>query len=526
MGLEINPDVQAHVDRILPEVRVQMMREEFNGRIRDLVFDVVFADAQIKIDFEGADIRKTTMCGEVVKGILANLGEEHGDIRLMEQDQEEENDITMMAIGDVDFPEFMWPVVREILAKSQQNFEYLTDPERGKTRCGYDYAARGYRPARKIVLENWNRYYAFSDRAHPVEKKVPDPAAEGGIRTETVDENLMEVLERNSTITPGGMHAITILNITLNKLAEKKGLKKRYIYPDNSFGTWKSIMKTVTTETPGKFEQIRTEQKDRLQLTPEKVHQFYDTHDIDGRDDTWYITPVGNPSGTAMTGEQLTATCEAILERNPAASIILDVVYLRTMEIDAAKRLINGVMSNPKIMDRVIFIESLSKTHGVPGLRVGMFFSANKELYEATQNADMTLFAGHGHQLSALMMAFLDDPDGRYEEAFKELHRFWGRERKGLFEFLIKSGKYKHLFEEDQPQVEQGQLDEPLGLYLDLRMREGVTAMQIYKETGCIGVEHPMNTEDDKAKGNNKYMRFSVGKITKPTYSKTAEAEG
>ena len=62
MGLEINPDVQAHVDRILPEVRVQMMREEFNGRIRDLVFDVVFADAQIKIDFEGADIRKTTMC--------------------------------------------------------------------------------------------------------------------------------------------------------------------------------------------------------------------------------------------------------------------------------------------------------------------------------------------------------------------------------------------------------------------------------------------------------------------------------
>ena len=49
----------------------------------------------------------------------------------------------MMAIGDVDFPEFMWPVVREILAKSQQNFEYLTDPERGKTRCGYDYAARG-----------------------------------------------------------------------------------------------------------------------------------------------------------------------------------------------------------------------------------------------------------------------------------------------------------------------------------------------------------------------------------------------
>jgi len=70
MGLNVSPDVQAHVDRIRPEIEVQRMREDFNGRIRDLVFDVVFADAQIKIDFDGADIRRTTMCGEVVKGVL------------------------------------------------------------------------------------------------------------------------------------------------------------------------------------------------------------------------------------------------------------------------------------------------------------------------------------------------------------------------------------------------------------------------------------------------------------------------
>lgn len=288
-----SPDVLAHVERILPEVEVQMMREEFNGRIRDLVFDVVFADPQIKIDFDNAEIRRTTMCGEVVKGILAALGETHDDIRLMDNDQEEVNDITMMAIGDVDYPEFMWETIREILAKFEQNFKELADPEKGKTGCGYDYAARGYKPAREMAFKSWDKYFGFSDYKHPVKEKVVDRDAPGGIKEVMTDKPLMEVLAKNSTITPGGMHAITILNITLNKLAERKGLKKRYIYPDNSFGTWKAIMKGVTPETEmkedpdgkkrptkieGKFEQIRTEQKDRLQLTPDQIHQFYDSH--------------------------------------------------------------------------------------------------------------------------------------------------------------------------------------------------------------------------------------------------------
>lgn len=524
MGIETNPDVQSHAARILPEVN--MMREMVNDKIRSLVFDVVFKDMQIGIDFEGAEIRKTTMCGEVVKAILKELEEgndgNHEEIVDLTPDESEEekdkegNIITMLAIGDVNFPEFMYPMIRQCLAEFVENFKTLADPDPaiGILGCSYDLGAKGMPEARSTALKNFDRYYGFSGKTHQVKKKIVDQSAPNGLSIVDEEKALMDVLVQNSSLTPGGMHTITVLNIALNKLAEKKNLKKRYCYPDNSFGTWSAIMKGVTKNEPGKFNQIGTTQKDGLHLTPEKIHEFYDGHDVDGHDDTWYITPLGNPSGTAMTGEQLTRTCEAILDRNPKASIILDVVYVRTMETQDSQELMSGIIGNPRIMDRVIFIESLSKTDGITGLRAGIFFSANKELFDTAQNTNMTLFAGSGNHLSPLVMAFLDDPDGNKDAKKKELHRFWAQERKGLFNFLTKDGKYAHLFDDNQEHINLTQLNRPQGLYLDLKMREGVDKMQIYKETGCIGVETSMES--------GKYMRFAVGKITEPTYSKFA----
>jgi len=175
--------------------------------------------------------------------------------------------------------------------------------------------------------------------------------------------------------------------------------------------------------------------------------------------------------------------------------------------------LVSGVLSNPAVLSRVIFLESLSKTHGLTGLRIGMFFSTNKELYELVQNVDMTVTAGHGHNLSAKMMAFTENPDEN-DPKFKELHRFWGRERKGLCNYLL-NGQYRDLFDEDQSHLHEDQLDEPMGLYLLVKLKPGVTKMDVYKRTGCIGVPSSLKS--------GQYMRFSVGKITEPTYARYAD---
>jgi hypothetical protein len=70
---------------------------------------------------------------------------------------------------------------------------------------------------------------------------------------------------------------------------------------------------------------LKTSPKAKLHLTPEDVHEFYSKNKVH-QFESWYITPVGNPSGTKMDPEQLTQTCEAILKYNPNALILLDIV--------------------------------------------------------------------------------------------------------------------------------------------------------------------------------------------------------
>jgi hypothetical protein len=495
MAIGNNADVLGHVERLLPSVEIQLIQDQTHEAIRGIVLETVFADKQIQRNFEGAEIRYTTMCCVVVKAILQVLNEDP-------------NTVNLMAIGDVTLPDFVTtpdgrvvPIRSTIEAMHRKSLEYEMElAAKDKLDYGYDLAAKGYKPAREMALTNWDRYYDFSD--HEVE--------EGGKK-----KNLKDVLADNSTICNGGMPALNIMCMALNKEAEKKSkeskkrkegpIKKRYIYPDNSLNTWNKIVHGSTTEGKGKFNVIRTEQKDGLHLTPEKVNEFYEKNGTKGNDDTWYITPVANPSGTRMTPEQLTSTCEAIIAHKPDATIILDCVYMRTLETKTAQALMKGVLSNPAILNRVIVLESLSKSHGLTGQRIGMFFSANKELHELVQNMDMAITAGHGHNLSAKMMAYMENPEEN-DAILKELHRFWGRERKGLYNYLIKSGNYADLFDEDQSHIKQDQLDEPMGLYLLVKMKPGVSKMDIYKKTGCIGV--PSNLES----GN--YMRFAVGKIT------------
>jgi hypothetical protein len=111
------------------------------------------------------------------------------------------------------------------------------------------------------------------------------------------------------------------------------------------------------------------------------------------------------------------------------------------------------------------------------------------------------------------MMAYMENPEEN-EPVMKELHRFWGRERHGLYNYLLKSGNYSDLFDEDQSHINEEQLKDPMGLYLLVKLKPGVKKMDVYKQTGCIGVPSVLSGET--------YMRFSVGKLTEPTYAKYA----
>jgi aspartate aminotransferase len=75
-----------------------------------------------------------------------------------------------------------------------------------------------------------------------------------------------------------------------------------------------------------------------------------------------------NPTGMVYTRAEIDALAE-VLVRHPDTWIVTDDIYNRMVFDGVGYH--NFVLSRPELRDRVIFIDSLSKTYGMPGWRVG-----------------------------------------------------------------------------------------------------------------------------------------------------------
>jgi len=226
--------------------------------------------------------------------------------------------------------------------------------------------------------------------------------------------------------------------------------------------------------------------------------------------ESWYITPIGNPSGTKMTKDQLSNTLESIIHHNPNAIIILDTVYARTLTEEDAKELFSGIVNSKKLMNRIIFLDSFSKSHGLCNERLGIYFSVNEDIFTDIHTANITYSAGPG-VIKDFQFKVLGNMPKELNKGISDLHWFWGSERKGLVKYLTQD-KFKHLFEKEQVHIRDEDLDRPCTLYISLKTKEGIKAQQVFETTGALGV-------DTKFKSGH-YIRFSVGTLTRPVYSK------
>ena len=75
-----------------------------------------------------------------------------------------------------------------------------------------------------------------------------------------------------------------------------------------------------------------------------------------------------NPTGMVYTGEEIAALAE-VLVKYPETWIITDDIYNR-MLFDGLEY-VNFVQCRPELRERTVFVDSLSKTYGMPGWRVG-----------------------------------------------------------------------------------------------------------------------------------------------------------
>lgn len=121
----------------------------------------------------------------------------------------------------------------------------------------------------------------------------------------------------------------------------------------------------------------------QYKLTPAQLDQALAAH----KPKVFLFNNPSNPTGMVYTGEEIAALAE-VLVKHPQTWIITDDIYNRMLFDGLEYR--NFVQARPELRERLIFVDSLSKTYGMPGWRVG--FMAGPE---AVASALTTLNSNH-----------------------------------------------------------------------------------------------------------------------------------
>ena len=123
-----------------------------------------------------------------------------------------------------------------------------------------------------------------------------------------------------------------------------------------------------------------------------------------------------NPTGMVYTREEIAALAD-VLVRHPDTWVITDDIY-NTMVFDGIGYH-NFVMARPELRDRVIFVDSLSKTYGMPGWRVG-FMAGPEPVAKALTVLNSTHITNLPEVVTAAAVAALtgpqDVPQGKCRE--------------------------------------------------------------------------------------------------------------
>jgi aspartate/methionine/tyrosine aminotransferase len=231
---------------------------------------------------------------------------------------------------------------------------------------------------------------------------------------------------------------------------------------------------------------------------PEDLSQVPDNVDIDGV----YLMPINNPTGRTLPPEQMRAFVDAVLDRWPHATVILDSVYVR-LHPDYSS-LLTWYLEDPRYADAVLFIDSLSKTHGVTGLRAGALLTRAKSPRDGIVRYAQNVMAGPSNAVQAVtasMLAPFIGGDDELAEHRIQLQMRIGRHLQRRRRLLLNQAfeRYPELFDPEQPLLPDPEgFDWEGSMYavpkLSVRCRElgekfGVSpTVAFYLETGIGGV--------------------------------------
>mgnify|MGYP001546239361 FL=1 len=196
------------------------------------------------------------------------------------------------------------------------------------------------------------------------------------------------------------------------------------------------------------------------------------------------------------------AFIDAVLDRWPRATVILDSVYVRLHP--QHRNLLTWYEEDPRYAEAVLFIDSLSKTHGVTGLRSGAILTRSSAPRDGIVRYAQNVMAGPSNAMQAatasLLAAFLSGDDELVEHRIRLQMRI-GRHLQRRRRLLLGEAfdRYRELLDSEQPLLPDAEgFDWEGSMYAVLRLsehcREVGKASEVsptvafYLETGIGGV--------------------------------------
>jgi aspartate/methionine/tyrosine aminotransferase len=183
---------------------------------------------------------------------------------------------------------------------------------------------------------------------------------------------------------------------------------------------------------------------------PEDLDQVPDGTEVDGV----YMMPINNPTGRTLEPDRLKAYVTAVLNRWPHAGIILDSVYIRLHP--RYRELLAWYEDDRRFADSIIIIDSLSKSHGVTGLRSGALLTRSDPLRNGVLRYAQNVMAGPSNAMQAVVLGLIG-PHASGEEEFSDylirLQLRIGLHLQRRRQLLLREAfdRWGHLLHDEQP---------------------------------------------------------------------------
>ncbi len=300
----------------------------------------------------------------------------------------------------------------------------------------------------------------------------------------------------NTVLSYGSLAGIDGLLGTVAVLARKNGVGVDMVFPAPGF----SVIAAQARRRAIDVTTVLTAADTGYCITQKQLEQALVKESADMT--TLYLTPMANPTSSVHDVDTLRETLQTFKRLRPNGVIIVDLAYIEMIPEDKARAILDQFVKTDTV-GQAVMVTSMSKLFGEPRLRAGALHTKNAELRKELQTHWQTVFASLSGPMELTALAKWNLVP---REARKRMFDLFRSRQDALIKYFERTNA--RLAREGRPPiVDLSSVHRDIPLYMYAKLGAGYDFLDLFVETGIVGVPGDVFEDDPK----EHMMRFSMG---------------